>query len=41
MGVGVTGVEGEGVVGDGVVVGEAEGEVSSGALCAPPTTQEE
>ena len=36
----VAGVEGEGVVGDGVVVGEDEGEVSSGAPCAPPPTQE-
>ena len=37
----VAGVEGEWVVGDGVVVGEGEGEVSSGAPCAPPTAQEE
>ena len=37
----VAGVEGEGFVGDGVVVGEGEGGVCSGAPCAPPTTQEE
>ena len=41
MGVEVAGLEGEGVVGDGSVVGEGEGAVSSGAPRAPPTTQEE
>ena len=34
---GFDGVEGEGVAGDGVLVGEGEGEVSSGAPRAPPT----
>ena len=34
-------VEGEEVVGGGVVVGKGEGELTSGAPDAPPTTQEE
>ena len=41
MGPEVAGLDGEGVVGDGSVVGEGEGAGSSGAPHAPPTTQEE
>ena len=41
IGVEVAGWKGEGVVGDGSVVGQGKGEVSSGAPRAPPTTQEE
>ena len=37
----VTRVEGEGVVGDTVLVGEGQGEISSGAPRSPWTTQED
>ena len=41
MGVVVAGHEGEGAMGDGVVVGEGEEAVSSRAPRTPPTTRED